>query len=364
MNEEKDKNLKLKVWEEFCNSLKKSGSIILNEKDIDELDMVEGWRYLTRLTRLGLEMALENNNPYFPSFYSLSHETAKIGADNPDNIYLNASIDGNCDYRIWGTRGTVHYLSFGTKSNKYDQDGTMETTGELDSKDIKIENDGSFQILLSKNKKPDNWLSLKENTNMVIVRQTFLDRKQEEASNLNIECLNSPTSPEALNLEFVTQSLQKVSAFVEGTASTFVKWTNIFKQEPNSLPLQDQSMYQSAGGDPNIYYLHGYWHLEENEALVIKTGVPDCEYWNFQLDNYWMESLDYRYHRISLNNKSAVLEKNKELKIIISATNPNMNNWIETAGHNHGTMLLRWVNASSYPEPTTEIQRVEDLKND
>ena len=36
MNEEKDKNLKLKVWEEFCNSLKKSGSIILNEKDIDE----------------------------------------------------------------------------------------------------------------------------------------------------------------------------------------------------------------------------------------------------------------------------------------------------------------------------------------
>ena len=231
MNKETDKNLKLKVWEEFCDSLKESGSIILNEKDIDELDMVEGWRYLTRLTRLGLEMALENNNPYFPSFYSLSHETAKIGADNPDNIYLNASIDGNCDYRIWGTRGTVHYLSFGTKSNKYDQDGTMVTTGELDSKDIKIENDGSFQILLSKNKKIGNWLSLKENTNMVIVRQTFLDRTQEEASDLNIECLSSPTSPEALNLKFVTQSLQKVSAFVEGTASTFVKWTNIFKQE-------------------------------------------------------------------------------------------------------------------------------------
>jgi hypothetical protein len=53
-------------------------------------------------------------------------------------------------------------------------------------------------------------------------------------------------------------------------------------------------MFQRAGGDPELFYLHGYWTLEPDEAWVIRTEVPDCPYWNFQLNNYWMESLDHR----------------------------------------------------------------------
>ena len=107
MKDSKNKVVTGEILFEFCEGLKKSGSIILNENILDsELDVSEGWRYLTRLTRLGLEMALENSDPYFPTFYSLSHSTAKIGADNPDNLYYNATIDGNFDYRIWGKRGS------------------------------------------------------------------------------------------------------------------------------------------------------------------------------------------------------------------------------------------------------------------
>ena len=28
--------------------------------------------------------------------------------------------------------------------------------------------------------------------------------------------------------------------------------------------------------------------------MIDGAGSPECEFWNFQLDNYWMESLDYR----------------------------------------------------------------------
>ena len=55
--------------------------------------------------RLSLEMNLEHSNPSSPSFYNLSHETAKIGADNPDNIYLNANIDGKQSYKVYGNIG-------------------------------------------------------------------------------------------------------------------------------------------------------------------------------------------------------------------------------------------------------------------
>ena len=39
--------------------------------------------------------------------------------------------------------------------------------------------------------------------------------------------------------------------------------------------------------------------------VVTLPSVPDCQTWNLQVDNYWMESLDYRYHKISINRHTA-----------------------------------------------------------
>ena len=98
-------------WNEFCDELKSIGDIVSSQDDLTNTDEVEGYRYLTRLLRLSLEMNIEHSNKHNPSFYSLSHETAKIGADNPDNIYLNANIDGSSSYEVFGNIGEVEYLS-------------------------------------------------------------------------------------------------------------------------------------------------------------------------------------------------------------------------------------------------------------
>ena len=105
-------------WDAFCDNLKDVGSIIESESSLSEIDQAEGYRYLLRLMRLALEMNLEHSNLTSPSFYNLSHETAKIGADNPDNIYLNANIDGEQAYKIYGNIGELDYLSFGIKENR------------------------------------------------------------------------------------------------------------------------------------------------------------------------------------------------------------------------------------------------------
>src|SRR3546814_15556481 len=77
---------------------------------------------LFRSLRIGLEMHLEFADPDFPGFFLPSHETGKIGADNPDNLYAFAKVKGDNDYIIRGNRGTVSYLSIGTQKGGYETD--------------------------------------------------------------------------------------------------------------------------------------------------------------------------------------------------------------------------------------------------
>ena len=125
------------AWDEFCDSLKAAGKIIQSEKaPKNTFNQAEGYRYLSRLLRGGLESFLEHRDPLFPVLRSGAHETSKLGADNPDNRYESASINPNYDYKISGTRGTVYYLGIGTVINRYSIDGTMETTGFIDSREM------------------------------------------------------------------------------------------------------------------------------------------------------------------------------------------------------------------------------------
>jgi len=325
----------------------------------DGLDEVEAVRYLTRLLRIGLDMHLEHANPHFPSFYQASHTTAKIGSDNPDNYYQNATINGTNKYRIWGQRGTVPILSFGTKANRYAVDGSMASTGELDIRDVSTAPDGSFEIIASREPQGNNWLPLADDSSILIVRQTFFDRKKETPANVHIKALHQRVSPAPLSLDVLTTALERTPAFVQGTAHIFAEWAKNFHAENrNQLNSVDQSPFIKAGGDPMIYYLHGWWELANDESLIIESEIPDCEGWNFQLNNVWMESLDYRHHTIHLNNHSAVPNTDGTVTVTVSHTKPANLNWIETAGHHRGTMLWRWTGANNHPIPKTRVVKL------
>ena len=350
-------------WDEFCDNLKDVGSVISKENKLSETDQAEGYRYLLRLLRLSLEMNMEHSNPSTPSFYNLSHETAKIGADNPDNIYLNANINGKDAYEISGNIGQVDYLSFGLKENRYSIDGTMVSLGEIDIMDMEISQDGDFILLIGGEADSKNFLPMPQNANMLIVRQTYKNRIKQIHAKINIKTLNQKPSPELLTVDKLENQLNQSLGFIEGTATTFLKWVHEFKiNHKNSLPLGDQSYFQAAGGDPRICYLHGYYEFQEDEYMEITTRVPDCEYWNFQLENYWMESLDYRHYPIHINDDSAVISDEKIIRIIVTHQPVNHPNNLITEGRNNGAMLLRWIGAKENVIPEVQIKKIESLE--
>lgn len=356
-----------KAWDEFCDSLKAAGtSLMYSGTPKDPFSQAEGIRYLTRLTRAGLEAFIEYSDPAFPILRRMVHETVKMGADNPDNYYFNAQIDGsNYEYRITGKRNTVHYFGLFTQNGNYGTTGGLEPCGQLDHNEIEYEPDGSFEVILSKERKGKNWLRIEEETGLVMVRQTFFNRFEEVPAELTIENLDGRKTPSPVTPERVDEGLKTAALFVGGASLLFARWAKGFQKHTNKLPLFDPSVSNAAGGDPNIIYYHSHWKLEPDQALVIEVKPPECDSWNFQLNNYWMESLDYRYFTICINKATATYEPDGSVKVIVAHSDPGLPNWINTCGHTEGTMCWRWYRlkeGKQAVEPQTRVIQHLEIK--
>jgi hypothetical protein len=355
-----------KVWDDFCDALKDAKRFILRpEAPGGELDRAEGFRHLARLVRISLEQMLEGSDPQFPLLFRSITPTQKYGGDSPDNVYHNATIRGELEYRISGKIGNAVYFSMGTKANRYFTDGTMASTGEIDCKNLILDADRGFEIILSQRPHPGNWLPMQPDTSMIVVRQMMADWRNDVPATLTMECLNRPKQLEPLCAEMLSRGLVAAAGYVSGCARTFTDFSETLK---NSVPLNTldgslQEFFIRSGGDPNIFYLQGYWRLAADEALVIESEVPQCLFWNFQLDNYWMESMDYRYLQVALNKFSAKYEADGRIKLIIAARDPGLGNFIDTAGHLEGGMILRWVHAKTHPTPQCRVVKLDTLRN-
>lgn len=352
------------TWSDLLERLRDAGNVIQREgSPASAFDRAEGYRYLSRILRAALQTFVEHADPLAPVLQRVVHETAKMGADNPDNHYMNAAISGEHEYRIWGKRGTVHYLSFGTQIGHYGKGAGMPPSGFLESSQMKIANDGSFELIVSctKPEGDGNWLPMKPETGTLIVRQTRLDPATETLAELHIERAGAPRSPSAVTPRSIDEGLTQAGNLVAGAAMIFANWAEGFRAHTNELPQFDPALSNAFGGDPNIIYYHSYWQLDPDEALVIDATPPPCDHWNFQLNNHWMESLDYRYFRIHVNAKTAAYREDGSVRIVVAHEDPGVPNWIQTVGHDRGTMCFRWVRAESHPQPKTRVVKLAEV---
>jgi hypothetical protein len=165
-----------------------------------------------------------------------------------------------------------------------------------------------------------------------------------------------------MSADRLERGLRMTANLVIGVPLLFGRWVKGFQGHTNRLPRMKPEISTAAGGDPDIAYYHSYWALEPEQALLIEFTPPECEYWNFQLGNHWMESLDYRYYPIHVNKQTAVYGKDGSVRIVVAHRDPGLPNWITTAGHDCGTMCLRWVKSDAWPEPRTVVVHLADLE--
>ena len=168
--------------------------------------------------------------------------------------------------------------------------------------------------------------------------------------------------PAQFSADALGDGLAMAGLFVHGVADRFLGWVNDgFGQRPNTLDFLPRD--EAGGwGDPNQLFRHGYWTLTDDEALVIDAPAIDAYYWNFQLNNLWEESLDYRYFQITVNQLTATYEADGSARIIVASSDPGVGNWIDTCGHRHGTMGLRYNQVAEDLPPSCSVVPLKSLR--
>ncbi|MFA5883113.1 MAG: hypothetical protein WDA60_04630 [Acidimicrobiia bacterium] len=333
------------VWGQFCGLLNEAGDVITRDgRPDDPLDRAEGFRMLTRLMRGALETYLEHSDPSHPDLVCTCHETIKIVAENPDNLYLGAALDGSREYRVWGTRGDARWISFNTFAGGGFGGGGAGTGTTLHEHQMAFGPDGAFEVILSGREHPGTtWLPIVPDTKSLTIRQTFARKGIDRPAEIHIEVLDGDAAPPPpLREETVARALLTTGHYIRAVAEMGASWADRSARNPNVwIDAQDDDT--RAFKDPQITYHQAYFDLVPDEALVVEFTPPPCDYWMIALHNHWMETLDYTHHTITLNNHTAEVEPDGSVRCVIAPRDPGVPNWLDTAGHLRGLVGVRWV---------------------
>ncbi|OBT87205.1 hypothetical protein VE02_04857 [Pseudogymnoascus sp. 03VT05] len=71
-------------------------------------------------------------------------------------------------------------------------------------------------------------------------------------------------------------------------------------------------------------------------------SVGEADFFFFPATDPWLITVDPRAYQLSLNSKHAVANANGTHTFVVSRTDPGVSNWIDTAGLNEGTIMVRW----------------------
>ena len=145
--------------------------------------------------------------------------------------------------------------------------------------------------------------------------------------------------------------------FVEANLDFFLQFAR--PEHPNTFnpPFDGTAMGAAAENRPVI----GSWQLAPDEALVVEVEPPQGLYWSYSLGNPWWETIDYGRHQSSLNGHQAVLDNDGVLRVVIAHRDPGIANWLDTAGHSEGPLILRCVRTDTAPVPTARVVPFDEI---
>lgn len=349
--------LSLEAWR-FVRQMLDDLTVSVQAEAETELELLEGLRVLGRATALCSELSLDVDAEK-PWFFSMNTPARLIGGPNPDGEYFLGMIDGRHRYRVGGTRGTSTYLGFQVLAGSGLTPRRMAS--HVSDRELDVGPDGTFALVLSAEEPSVEelagapWVQIPDDASAIVVREYVADRSVEVLAELTIEPLDTPGAPPQPTDASLAEQLT-------GMAWSIAKLTTLHKTirpdlltTPNELATATGADLGAADTTPDNLYMLGTFRLDPGESLLLELDPPQTRYWSVTLENIWHECIEPRRRRSSLTNAAAVADPDGTVRVVISADDPGVANWLDTGGRHRGFVLVRWLDHPAAPEARTRV---------
>lgn len=303
----------------------------------------------------------------YPSFVpTVSNVLNTIGV-NPDFIYGYTPLDGSGTYRLSGQRGDEIFVVIDFSAGGFGVvDELGPSVGVLDIDQLQLTASGEFEVILSAQRPQGyegDWFELAATTKTAAFRKAAYHWGKGADTRLAIERLDDVGSAQRLCAEETARRLGLLAAYIERYVG-FILGYGQRQRAQGLINKLEHDDWAGKGGIAGQHYYQGLFELQADEAIIIETDMPSqVRYWNIQVNDSLWNTIDWLQHQSSINGGQAKLDDDGKFRAVICPTDPAVPNWLDTGGHLSGSLMLRWMQASSGPEPRLSVVPLAQVRD-
>lgn len=262
------------------------------------------------------------------------------GVDNPDNVYRVIAVDDANSFRIDGQVNARPGadVSF-TLFNAYPGSGVdSQSQGVLILDQLDRDEEGRFSFTVG----PDepggraNHLQTRPGAaRLIFVRDSLQDWAAETPVSLAVTRTAGPGETPRSEAQLVAEAVTAIGASIDYWLRLMPQWFGTPFNAVAKSRAKNFSYTQQATSEARF-------RLAPDKALVVTVDPCGARYLGVQLADPWGASMDYGAHTCSLNQHQAHRSADGTITYVVSLSDPGVHNWLDPAGLEQGTMLLRW----------------------
>lgn len=299
-------------------------------------------------------------------------EMYTLGQNGQDFYYGVSCVDGAQTYRLRGRMGDVTLFLLQTMNGIFGEPGA-KVDGNYDWADFHVEPDGTFEVILSAEKQPGNWVRLDPTIGyqFMLIRRA-LPNWEGDPGDLVLERI-SPLPGDYYDADEFDETamaarIHRAALFLRYVTSEFnLLLYDLYARNAGNRK-NAMTLIPGTGstqvGSPSCNYAMAVFDLKDDEALLIEMDtLPNGAYWSFQLGDVWSRSLDFTSRQSSLNDREALPDGDGKLRIVVSQRDPGVANWLDPCGRIEGTVVFRNYRATTPDVPNSRVVAFGELGN-
>ena len=390
------------AWNRFADELKRIGDKLVGPTGArGARERAEGYRYLVRLIAAAQELAFETDRRR-PALMRMFTPTRKFIAEGTDTIYHEAKLDPSLSYEMTVRRGDDLFFSVVVYAD--DEDGDKFIADDLNDESIVFDDVDGRQVatIHISGERPDgakNWLKLHGRLPFILTRQYFpefvtaVDAGKYRQAIMSIESATDVPTPREYREDDFARGVESMVSFMNETLdsalgiSAFVGLNMVEYERTDTSPtrigadgnlvLDEESSGEHSPDEladmvdprvvannlpgPGIGYVGAMFKLADDEAILIEGKDVPCRYWSAQILTKFLESGDYRYHRVAINNRQVEVDEDGMFRVYASRSDPGVRNWMSTQGYPRGQIVLRTLLADEDMNAELSVVKLVDI---